>query len=136
DRARAGPGIQDDPWADHEVRQDVEGPDRIRGPVPVELRDRRVVERERMLAHPELRLRRHAIASSRRSSATSTLASRFPARSNAHCFFFTACSFGASMAMYTSPTGLPGVAPDGPAMPVIPRPIFARSFSRAPRASA
>ena len=40
------------------------------------------------------------------------------------------------MAMYTSPTGLPGVAPDGPAMPVTPRPIFARSVSRAPRASA
>src|SRR2546423_4304171 len=40
------------------------------------------------------------------------------------------------MATYVSPTFLPGVAPPGPAIPVMPRPIFAPSRSRAPRASA
>ena len=67
----------------------------------------RVVERDGVLGAQELRPRAHSIASASRSSATPTLARRFPARSNAHWTFFARCSVGASIAMYARPTGFP-----------------------------
>src|SRR5882762_4871311 len=87
-------------------------------------------------AEHALELDGHAIAFSRRSSAAPTDARRLPSRSYGHSYFFTAECSSLSTATYVSPTFLPGVAPPGPAMPVMPRPIFASSRSRAPRASA
>src|SRR5207302_10462541 len=78
----------------------------------------------------------HAIAFSRRSSAAPTDARRLPSRSYGHSYFFTAECSSLSTATYVSPTFFPGVAPPGPAIPVMPRPIFAPSRARAPRASA
>ena len=80
--------------------QDLERLRRVRRTPPVEAGDLGIGEHLAEL---------HPIASARRSSATPTLARRFPARSNAHWTFFARCSAGASIAMYARPTGFPGV---------------------------
>src|SRR6266540_211457 len=130
ERARSRAGIEDDARFDDEPLEDREDALWIRRAVFVERRDLIVGEDA-----PELD-GIHPIASSRRSRAAPTLASRLPARSNVQRYFFTTLCLSLSTATYVRPTGFPGVAPPGPEIPVMPRPIFAPRRVRAPRASA
>src|SRR5882672_307320 len=84
-----------------------------------------LIQRRDLIVGPHAPELDHVMAASSRSSAAPTLARRLPARSKVHTYFFTALCLSLSTATYVRPTGFPGVAPPGPAMPVMPRPIFA-----------